>query len=225
MKPVLSRYYYYYFAFIYLRSCNFSIVSLLFYRASLTITLCEVSSLQKMMMIIMIMIMIMIMIIIIIITLLHVAVLAVIPRGGFRKLGRLQRSMFLSRRIKYYSNASCAFNPAVYKILRSGDVEINPGYVPECTTRPQRQDHTSELKVFYTNARSTVNKVTKLQVELANSQADIVVLTETHLDCSLLSEEVIGSDYTVYWKDHASKGARHGGGVLITTKKGMITSI
>ena len=165
------------------------------------------------------------MIIIIIITLLHVAVLAVIPRGGFRKLGRLQRSMFLSRRIKYYSNASCAFNPAVYKILRSGDVEINPGYVPECTTRPQRQDHTSELKVFYTNARSTVNKVTKLQVELANSQADIVVLTETHLDCSLLSEEVIGSDYTVYWKDHASKGARHGGGVLIATKKGMITSI
>ena len=63
-----------------------------------------------------------------------VAVFAVIPCGGFRKLGRLQHSMFLSRRIKYYSNASCALNPAVYKILRSGDVEINPGYVPECTT-------------------------------------------------------------------------------------------
>ena len=76
----------------------------------------------------------------------NVTVFAVIPRGGFRKLGRLQCSMFLSRRIKYYSNASCAFNPAVYKILHSGDIEINPGYVPECTTRPQRQDYTCSSK-------------------------------------------------------------------------------
>ena len=30
----------------------------------------------------------------------NVTVFAVIPRGGFRKLGRLQCSMFLSRRIK-----------------------------------------------------------------------------------------------------------------------------
>ena len=41
----------------------------------------------------------------------------------------------LSRRIKYYKNASCTFNPAVYKIRCSGDVETNPGYVPECTLR------------------------------------------------------------------------------------------
>ena len=107
----------------------------------------------------------------------------------------------------------------------SGDVEINPGYVFECTIRPQRQDYTSKLKVFYTNARSIVNKVAKLQVELANSQADIVVLTETRLDCSISSEEVIGSDFIVYRKDCAGNGARHGGGVLIATKKGMITSI
>ena len=154
-----------------------------------------------------------------------VGVLVVVPRGGFRKLGRLQRSKFLSRRIKYYSNASCAFNPAVYMILCSGDVETNPGYVPECSTRPQRQGHTSKLKVFYTNARSIVNKVAKLQLELANSQADIVVLTETHLDCSISSEEVIGSDYTVYRKDRAGNRTRHGGGVLIAAKKGLITSI
>ena len=69
-------------------------------------------------------------------------------------------------------------------ILCSGDVETNPGYVPECSTQPQRQGHTSWLKEFYTNARSIVNKVAKLQLELANSKADIVVLTETHLDCS-----------------------------------------
>ena len=66
-----------------------------------------------------------------------VGVLIVVPRGGFRKLGRLQRSKFLSRRIKY-SNASCAFNPAVFMILCSGDVEINPGYVPECSTQTSK---------------------------------------------------------------------------------------
>ena len=134
-----------------------------------------------------------------------VGVLVVVPRGGFRKLGRLQRSKFLSKRIKYYSNAYCAFNPAVYRILCSGDVETNPGYVFECLTRPQRQGQTSKLKVFYTNARSIVNKVAKLQLELANSQADIAVLTETHLDCSISCEEVIGSDYTDYRKDRAGR--------------------
>ena len=107
---------------------------------------------------------------------------AVATRANFRKFRSLQRSKFLSRRFKYYSNASCAFNPAVFRILHSGDVEINPGYAPKGTTRPRRQNHTSKLKVFYTNARSIVNKVTKLQLQLANSQADIVVLTETHLD-------------------------------------------
>ena len=54
---------------------------------------------------------------------------------------------------------------------------------------------------------------------------DIVVLTETHLDCSISCEEVISSDYTVYRKDRAGNGARHGGGVLIAAKKGLITSI
>ena len=79
------------------------------------------------------------------------------------------------------------------------------------------------MKVFYTNVRSTVNKVAKLQLELANSQVDIVVLTETHLDCSISSEEVINSDYTVYRKYRAGNGARHDGGVLIAAKKGLIT--
>ena len=127
----------------------------------------------------------------------NVGVLAVVPCGCVRKHGRPQRSKFLSRHIKYYSNASCTFNPAVYKILCSSDVETNPGYVPECSTRPQRQGHTSKLKVFYTNAASIVNKVAKLQLELANSQAGIIVLTETHLDCSISDGEVLCSDYTV----------------------------
>ena len=124
------------------------------------------------------------------------------PRGCVRNLKRLQRLKFLSRRIKYYSNVTCAFSPAVYKTLCSRDVETNPGYEPEsgscnASIRPQGQLHTSKLKVFYTNARSIVNKVAKLQLELANSQAGIIVLTETHLDCSISDGEVLCSDYTV----------------------------
>ena len=93
-------------------------------------------------------------------------VFGVVPRGSLRNLERFQRSKFLSRCIGYYSNASCAFSPAVYKILRSGDVEINPGYDSDCSssnasTRPRRQLRTSKLKVFYTNARSIVNKIVK----------------------------------------------------------------
>ena len=94
-------------------------------------------------------------------------VFGVVPRGGLRNLERFQRLKFLSRSIRYYSNVSCAFNPAVYKILRSGDVETNPGYDSDCgssnaSTRPRRQLRTSKLKVFYTNARSIVKKIVKL---------------------------------------------------------------
>ena len=125
-------------------------------------------------------------------------VFGIVPCGGLRNLERFHRSKFLSRRIRYSSNASCAFSPAVYKILHSGDVEINPcwfvrveneehdknrtkqhGFIREpllrehmvrsegsweletyfiyatiYSTRPR----SSKLKVFYTNARSIVNK-------------------------------------------------------------------
>lgn len=62
-------------------------------------------------------------------------------------------------------------------------------------------------------------------MELAKCQADIVVLTETLLDCSLSDAEILGNDCTVYRKDRAGDGARHGGGVFIATKKGMIASV
>lgn len=143
---------------------------------------------------------------------------------------KFQRSKFLSRRIRYYSNATCEFSPAVYKILRSGDIELNPGYVPNggssiSSMRPRRQLRTSNWKEFYANARSIVNKPAKLQLELAKNPADIVVLTETHLDCSISNAEVLGNDYTVFRKERFGSRARHGGSVLIATKKGMFESM
>lgn len=54
---------------------------------------------------------------------------------------------------------------------------------------------------------------------------DIVVLIEIYLDCLILSEEVISSDYIVYWKDCVGNWIRCGGGVLIVVKKGLIILI
>ena len=52
-----------------------------------------------------------------------------------------------------------------------------------------------------------------------------LLVVNTHLDCSITDAEVFGNDYTVYRKDRAGNGARHGGSVSIATKKGMIASI
>ena len=54
--------------------------------------------------------------------------------------------------------------------------------------------------VLYSNARKIVNKMAKLQHELAKGQVDIIVLNETHLDPSIKCADVFGSDYSVYKK-------------------------
>ena len=51
------------------------------------------------------------------------------PRGGHVVTQRrLQRVRLFSRRIRYLSNVTSTFNPSVYKLLLSGDIENNPGY-------------------------------------------------------------------------------------------------
>jgi hypothetical protein len=71
-----------------------------------------------------------------------------------------------------------------------------------------------DLAVFYTNARSIVNKVNKLDLEIANGSYDIIVLTETHLDSSIGDAEIFPDNYTVFRRDR-NINERHGGGVLI----------
>lgn len=45
-----------------------------------------------------------------------------------------------------------------------------------------RKQGATRLSVFYANARSIVNKIAKLQMEIANNSFDVIVLTEAHLD-------------------------------------------
>ena len=133
----------------------------------------------------------------------------------------------------YYPSGICSFNLATYKILHSGGVETNPGYETANSDRNSNRNNnskvvtnrTSKLSVLYLNAWRIVNKIAKLQLELAKSQVDIIVLTETHLDASITDAEVFGSDYSVYRRDCPGDVGRHGGGVLIATRKGIVTSL
>ena len=50
------------------------------------------------------------------------------PRGGHLVLeGQLRRIKHFSTRIRYHTNEISTFNPSAFKIIRSGDVETNPG--------------------------------------------------------------------------------------------------
>ena len=61
------------------------------------------------------------------------------------------------------------------------------------------------------NARSIVNKQLDLYAMLTASAPDVVVITETFLDCSIVDGEVFPQNYCLFRRDRN----RHGGGVLI----------
>ena len=62
-----------------------------------------------------------------------------------------------------------------------------------CSSRPLNSTG-KLLSVFYANARSIVNKRHLLDLELATNHHDIIVLTETHLDDSVLDAELFPFD-------------------------------
>ena len=72
------------------------------------------------------------------------------------------------------------------------------------------------LKVYYTNIRSVKSKITDIQSLI---DFDIICLTETHLDNSVHSGELLDSNtYNVYRKDRNI----YGGGVLIAVKSNIV---
>ena len=104
--------------------------------------------------------------------------------------------------------------------MRSGDINPNPGPVNSSAANPEpRQDGFNRrgLHTFYANARSIVNKLDLLELEMSQRNYDLIVLTETHLDHSILDSEIFPSHYTVFRKDRTTSG-RHGGGVLIAVR-------
>ena len=123
------------------------------------------------------------------------------------------RKGFTSSRINYYPNSVASYQ--VTLLLRSGYVDPNPS---PCVTdlhnlSEQRNLNFNDLSTFYANARSIVNKKSKLELDIAASRYDIIALTETHLDNSISDCEILPNNYLVSRRDRKSNG-RHVGGVL-----------
>lgn len=65
-----------------------------------------------------------------------------------------------------------------------------------------------------------MNKIDRLHLEIENWSHDIVVLTETHLDDSILDSEIFPSKFIVFRKERKCFG-RHGGGVPIAVRNSI----
>ena len=73
------------------------------------------------------------------------------------------------------------------------------------------------ISVYYQNVRSVRSKVNNLYCFLTNLEYDFICLTETWLDPSVSSSELIPKSYSVYRKDRnfEATGRSRGGGVLL----------
>ena len=139
-------------------------------------------------------------------------------RCGRHYTPTISRKGFSSSRVAYYPNSVSSFQTSF--LMRSGDINPNPGPVNSSAANPEpRQDgfNLRGLHTFYANARSIVNKLDLLELEMSQRNYDLIVLTETHLDHSILDSEIFPSHYTVFRKDRTTNG-RHGGGVLIAVR-------
>ena len=112
---------------------------------------------------------------------------------------RIKHKRFFKRKINYYTNLNATYQLELW--ILCGDSHSNPGHIhqPKApgnnNNNPplqSRQSKAVRLSVFYANARSIVNKITKLQMEIASNAFDIIVLTETHLDSSINDAEIFG---------------------------------
>jgi hypothetical protein len=144
---------------------------------------------------------------------------------GFDKGQALQRlhprkKRFAYGQVSYYHNHSATFN--VEFLSCHGDIQPNPGprnqdvgeLNHELSASNKKQSNSSGMSVFYANARSIVNKVDLIEIEISVQSYDIFVFTKTHLDNSIVDSELFPQNYTIFRRDRVNNG-RHGGGVLL----------
>ena len=101
---------------------------------------------------------------------------------------------------------------ASYQIILlqlSGDVNPNPGPKDIEQHNSTEQQRSTRLLTFYANARSIVNKSSKLDLTIAALGYDMIVLTETHLDSSIPDYEIFPSNYSVFRRDRKLNGRHH----------------
>lgn len=82
----------------------------------------------------------------------------------------------------------------------------------------------NHASVFFTNARSVLNKSIALSSAVDSCSADIVILTETWLSAKMRNNEILNCEksYCFYRYD---KGIRSGGGVLIAANEVLVSHV
>lgn len=95
-------------------------------------------------------------------------------------------------------------------------------------SKPSKQGKLSQeakikdkLKVIYFNARSLVNKHEELELYMREENVDIVGITETWLNESIIDSEVNISGYTLFRKDRKSESKTRGGGVALYVRNNI----
>ena len=142
------------------------------------------------------------------------------PRGGHLVLeGQLRRIKYFSTRIRYHTNWISTFNPSAFKIVRSDDVETNPGDEVVNISSSNAGSSPKSLRYLLLNARSLRNKVLDLQALLLEDYFPLIAITETWLDSSFMDFELVLNDYCVHRKDRRD---RRGGGVLLAVHTDLI---
>lgn len=83
-----------------------------------------------------------------------------------------QRTHFCDRRLSYYSNTVCTFQ---LEILRSGDVQPNPGPTAENSAVPLRSTEPTHLM-----CASGINGATGSSRSISYDRSELLLLNHTH---------------------------------------------
>ena len=130
----------------------------------------------------------------------------------------------LEEKVEFHPNATCYLN---YSILRSADVEINPGPVTNNTLNGPTSNNIlngsskvkrkSSISFLSFNARRIKGSKLQLFQDLVFSGTyDVFSVTATWLNESTSDNEILNGCYTIYLKDRV---VSRGGGVMTAVGK------
>ncbi|KAK3098493.1 hypothetical protein FSP39_020057 [Pinctada imbricata] len=114
--------------------------------------------------------------------------------------------------------------------ILDASADCNPFGIPKATSSPKsntrnpvnRKEHQrNNIRIICINFQSIKNKVAELQVLIDSTNPDIIVGCETWTNQTMFSSEFLPDNYEVKRRD---RGTDDHGGVLIATKKDLITS-
>ncbi|EDO44358.1 predicted protein [Nematostella vectensis] len=143
-----------------------------------------------------------------------------VPHWGSVRTFNVCRARYFQGRVSYYNcSTSPSLNLCELRITRSDDVESNPGFPGH------------SLSVFYQNTRSLKAitwdtegnealgcKLNRLQDIVYSADYDLVAISETWLNSSILDTEILPHGYDIFRKDRETC---EGGGVLLAARSSI----